>query len=292
MQSFAATSQPYISDQQPPTSQYYQQQPIYVQVPYLQPIQIPQQGPIDDRWVWVPRSERMKWDLAESIDVDEIVRKGDLNAMKFYLEAFVNANITEEDSKRFGSKGALNLFLLMQLGVDYLLTQFHNYTINSIMSQTVQTTQADTQLINQYQQNIEAAKNAISQRDAAIFRLRQQIAQLYDEKAEYKKTIKKLKTKVRNEKEYIKVTKKPKKYKYRDEPGAISTLREFQDLEKLQNEISKQSSTTATPLSTNVMSPIIHSDLLSEGEIDINGLTHNGTLRKPNTNSSIDFYHS
>ena len=259
--------------------QYYTQaQPVYVQVPYYQPVMIPQQGAINDKWVWVPRTERMKWDLAESIDVDEIVRRGDLNAMKFYLETFVNSNITEEDAKHFGSKGALNLFMLMQLGVDYLLTQFHNYHVNSIMNQYVPTPQPDNTLVNQYQQNMETAKNAIAQRDAAIFRLRQQVTQLYDEITESKKVIRKLKKKLRYKKEYLKATKKSRP-KFVDEPGAIATMNEFKDLEKLTQTISKQSSTTTgTGFMPNMISPIIGSEQLSDGEIDINGLTHVGTF--------------
>ena len=54
------------------------------------------------------------------------------------LASLISANITKDDAKKFGSKGALNMFILMQLGLDYLLTQIHNYSVNAVIDQQKQ----------------------------------------------------------------------------------------------------------------------------------------------------------
>lgn len=286
--------------QQYPQQSYYYQAPFnIIYEPYPQPIHIKQTDLTNEKWAWAPRTERMKWDLAESIDVDEIVRRGDLNSLKFYLESFVNANITEEDSKKFGSKGALNLFLLMQLGVDYLLTQYQNYSLNAIMSQITKPPQVDNSqaILMQSQQKIEEMKNNINRQDSIIFSLRQQNAQLYDDKSKLQKKINKLKSKLRNE-QFLNETsgKKKRTHKYNNEPGFINTLKGYEDFERMNHTTSRISPNTVTSSGNINLIPVnINSDQLSEGEIDLNGFTHNiGSMKKSNNNNNSlpDLIHS
>jgi hypothetical protein len=77
-------------------------------------------------WEWAPRSSKLNWKLAESLNIEEIVARGDITAVEFYAQHFVSANITRDDAAHFGSKAVLNLFQLMQLGMDYLIKQAHN----------------------------------------------------------------------------------------------------------------------------------------------------------------------
>lgn len=272
--------------------QQYPQQPYYYQVPpniifepYPQPVQINQPDLTNDKWAWAPRTEKMKWDLAESVDVDEIVRRGDLSALKFYIETFVNSNITEEDSKKFGSKGALNLFLLMQLGVDYLLSQCQIFSVNAIMSQISKPCQIDNSqaILSQSQQKIEALNNDIKKQDSIIFGLRQQNARLYDDKSKLQKKINKLKSKLKNEQFLNETSKKKKKmHKYNKEPGFISTLKGYEEFERLSSTVPHYPPNAATSSgNVNLIQTNYPSDQLSEGEIDLNGFTHNiGSIKK------------
>lgn len=283
--------------------QQYTQQPYYFQNPppnaryeyYFQPIHIKQPDLVNEKWAWAPRSEKMKWDLAESIEVEEIVRRGDLSALKFYIESFVNANITEEDSKKFGSKGALNVFLLMQLGVDYLLKQCHNFSINAIMSQFTNPPQVDnSQTLLAQSQQIAEMKSEIESRDVEIIKYRQQNAKLYDDISKLKKKNSKLKSQLRNEQFLLETTRKKKKvHRHNHEPGMIKTLNGFEDFEKLNRTIPNNSPNPVfSSGNINLITQTIPSDQLSEGEIDINGLTHNiGSIKRSskNNNSSFNF---
>jgi hypothetical protein len=88
---------------------------------------IPRESRQDFIWQWEPRTDSINWKLASAIDVDSIVREGNLSAVEFLVQSFVRCNVSRSDAERFGSKGALNLFLVMQLAVDYLMAQIHNY---------------------------------------------------------------------------------------------------------------------------------------------------------------------
>lgn len=247
-------------------------QPNYIPF-YYQPVTVVQDGLYDARWVWIPRTEKMKWELAESIDVDEIVRNGDINSLKFYLDSFVNANITEEDSKKFGSKGALNIFLLMQLGVDYLSTQFHNYTINYMnMKQYSQTTQINTNILYQQQQEIEKYKAMINEKDSTICQLKHQMGNLYEQQSDLKKEIKKLHQKIRNSEGF-----KEKTMRKTQKPRLRNTL-SLEPGQMLSNhkQHSKPFNTTTLPTPIQRFPDNPHFDQsIEEGEIDVNGKTQN-----------------
>lgn len=243
----------------------------YVQIPFTQTST--QQHPTDYttsemKWYWAPRTGRLKWDLMESIDVDEIVRKGDLGAVEFYLQSLINANITKEDAKNFGSKGALNMFMLMQLGLDYLLTQIHNYSVNAVIDQQKQYSDTVSEVSARYEQTLMHAQQQIAERDATIVRLRQNIQQLNNDAAQAKHIVKKLKQKIKNQKEIIEVTKKEaKRKKIAKEPGLIDIDTQYKDLEKLQKAAKMHFNRTT------VMKPKRDSNL-SDGEIDIASLTY------------------
>lgn len=202
----------------------------------------------------------------DSIDVDEIVRKGDIGSVEFYLQSLINANITKEDASRFGSKGALNMFMLMQLGLDYLLTQMHNYSLNSTLDRQRQCSQALSELSAQYEHTLMQAQQQIAERDATITRLKQNIQQLHSDNAKAKHLVKKLKQKIDNQKELIALTKKSSKRKKTKEPGIIDIDTQYRDLERLQRAAKVHfSRTTAVKKKPDYN--------LSDGEIDIASLT-------------------
>lgn len=191
---------PMIPTQVPP---YYQQQiqntPIYQPPQALPPQQIilTRPNPAKEKYAWQPRTEPMKWQLAESIDVDQIVRKGDLNSVEFYMEQFTYANIQKDDLKQFGSKGALNAFLILQLGCDYLIAQRNQAPPPS-------TNEPDQKLLEQYNQNIKAASDSIMQHKAMIKKLQSQISQLKNDRTKEKAIIDKYRKKLKAMKEKLK----------------------------------------------------------------------------------------
>ena len=186
--------------QVPPYYQPQIQNPTIYQPPQSLPPQqiiLTRPNPAKEKYAWQPRTEPMKWQIAESIDVDQIVRKGDLNSVEFYMEQFAYANIQKDDLKQFGSKGALNAFLILQLGCDYLMAQRNQAPPPS-------TNEPDQKLLEQYNQNIKAASDSIMQHKAMIKKLQSQISQLKDDRAKEKAIIDKYRKKVKKMKEELK----------------------------------------------------------------------------------------
>ena len=185
-------------------AQFYQPPPMQNPIIYQGPQPLPPQqiiltrpNPAKEKYAWQPRTEPMKWQLAESIDVDQIVRKGDLNSVEFYMEQFVYANLTKDDYKQFGSKGALNAFLILQLGCDYLMAQRNQAPPPS-------TNEADQRLVEQYEKNINEAKKAILEHKKMIEKLQQQVKQLHSDRETQDKVIKQYKTKLAKMKQKMK----------------------------------------------------------------------------------------
>jgi len=214
--------------------------PPYPSQPYIppQPLYTPQPAIITPRpvlnkekYAWAPRTEPMKWPLAESLDVDQIVRRGDLQSVEFYMQQFAFANISKEDFKQFGSKGALNAFLILQLGCDYLLSQREGAPPS--------TAEPDQKLLEQYNANIKAASDAISAHKETIEKLKNQNKALHDDRSKLKKIIEKYRTKLHTLK---KETKKPRSLKKTDtETGALhdeTALRELKALKPTTENIS------------------------------------------------------
>ena len=210
--------------------QFYQPPPMQNPIVYQGPQPLPPQqiiltrpNPAKEKYAWQPRTEPMKWQLAESIDVDQIVRKGDLNSVEFYMEQFVFANLTKDDYKQFGSKGALNAFLILQLGCDYLMAQRNQ-------APPPPTNEADQRLVEQYEKNINEAKKAILDHKKMIEKLQQQVKQLHADRETQDKVIKQYKNKLGKIKQKMKSNSTSNKHKRGNtntktltdtEPGAL-----------------------------------------------------------------------
>lgn len=180
-----------------------------------------------ERFAFSQRTEPMKWQLAESLEVDQISRKGDLQSVLFYMEQFAFANIRDEDYKQFGSKGAMNAFLLLQLGCEYLLAQ-------KAMNPPHSTNEADSQLLAQYNQNIKAATESVKSHKAKIAKLEEQNAQLREDRKKEMEVINQLREKLKRAK--IRLGCKNKKKMGHEttdtEPGALHDQTAYRELNK------------------------------------------------------------
>lgn len=124
----------------------------------------------NERYVWSQKKEKIPWGIAESIEPDQIVRKGDLKSVLFYMEKFMNVNITKEDAKKFGTKGALNAFLILQLGVEYLFSELNK----------PKDEQEIIDLRNQYNEEIDKYNEELQKREYQIKKLKEQVDTLKD----------------------------------------------------------------------------------------------------------------
>lgn len=62
----------------------------------------------------------LNWNLIDDVNVDQIARDMDVNSLEYLVQHIAFANLTDADTQRFGSRGALKAFKLLQLGVEYL----------------------------------------------------------------------------------------------------------------------------------------------------------------------------
>jgi hypothetical protein len=147
----------------------------------------PQQPPpaAPDRHAWGPRRDRMNWALVDSIRVDRIWESGDLNAVMHYVTKYlVNANITKEDLPKFGDPGPLHGFLLLQLGVDYLLAETQR--LEGSGADAERGREAYDEQIRQFRQNLAAGKAKIAEQDRLIAELGEQCRKVHaDAKRDY-----------------------------------------------------------------------------------------------------------
>lgn len=67
------------------------------------------------------RKGKVNWRNIASLDVDEMVGKGDIRTLESYLSNICFANIEEEDVERIGDVNLLKLFRLSQYSLEYLL---------------------------------------------------------------------------------------------------------------------------------------------------------------------------
>lgn len=253
----------------------------YVHIPYVAPVpQAQQDTPAPNiQWFWEPRTGRINWGLFESIDVDEITRKGDLGAVEFYLQSLIKANITKEDASHFGSKGAINVFMLMQLGLDYLLTQVHNYSLNTAIEKQNDYQQTASQLYSQYEHTLQAASQQIAERDATIARLRQNITQLRDDNESARNLIKKMKRRIAHEKQLQSFDDRASRRRQTArEPGLIDIGADYHDIKKLQKAARLQSH------GITLMPKTDRTDL-SDGEIDMSTFTQHTGIRTNSTDN-------
>lgn len=236
---------------------------IMQQSPYPPPpVVISHPAPNKERYAWTPRTDKMKWAVAESIDIEQIVRSGDLNSVMFYMDQFVNANITKDDIPNFGSKGALNAFLVMQLAVDYLL--------NQRALQQPAMAQSDAQHIERYNKMVELATKEINARDAQIAEYNKKFKQMHDERRKAKDLLEKYRRKFKEMKGNMK--KSTKQTAVEDsEPGALHDETAYRELKLLQKQAGKVKPKKEPKKQKQPVSD--ESESKSEGEIDTRTIT-------------------
>jgi hypothetical protein len=156
----------------------------------------------------------MNWKLAEAIDIQRIWASHDLRSVLFYLKKIVNVTITKDDLANFKTRGALNAFLILQLGVDYLLSETQRMEAE-VARDNPEPSSVYTERIAEFNRLIEAANRAIAERDATI--------------AEHKATLKNLRIanhcdrkKIRDCLGRLKAAAPPSDSESGDEPGAIA----------------------------------------------------------------------
>ena len=85
--------------------------PVYHQVVSMDP---------SPSFRWCPRKMPMNWSLIEDVNVDEIIRSMDISSLEYLVQHIAFANLSDSDAQRFGNRGSLKAFKLLQLGVEYL----------------------------------------------------------------------------------------------------------------------------------------------------------------------------
>ena len=157
-------------------------QPIaVVPAPRVQPA-----SPTKETYKWRPRRERMKWPLAESIEVDKIVRKCDLSTVLFYTKQFTEANVGPADEEQFGSAGALNAFRILQLGAEYLMEQIETPP-----------PEPEPMVPNEvYDRMMETARVEIQARDVRILEYEERFKQMREEQRQAQILLEKYKKKL------------------------------------------------------------------------------------------------
>jgi hypothetical protein len=109
----------------------------------------------------------MNWKTAEAIDIQQIWASHDLRSVLFYLKKIVNVTITKDDLANFKTRGALNAFLILQLGVDYLLSETRRMEAE-VGRDSPQTTSGYVKQIAEFNRQIDDANREIARHDATI----------------------------------------------------------------------------------------------------------------------------
>lgn len=131
----------------------------------------------------------MPWGLAETIDVNEIVKTGDVESVNFYTERFIKANFTDDDYKHFNSKGALNAFLLFQLSAEYYMAKKD--------SNLPQVYEVDAELKAKHEEDISIARQTVQKYKENYDKLNLQNQQLQNDIEKQNLIISKMKNKLR-----------------------------------------------------------------------------------------------
>jgi hypothetical protein len=129
----------------------------------------------------MPRGDRLNWGIADAIPVAQIFESGDLRAVLHYAtKYFVNATVTKDDLPKFGTPGALHTFLLLQLGVDFLLSETQRPEAEAGVDGDGD---ADgyAEQIQQFNEAIKAAKRELAERDRTIAELEQKRREIHAE---------------------------------------------------------------------------------------------------------------
>lgn len=254
-----------------------------------QPVIPSHAGPTKEKYAWAPRSEKMKWAVAESIDVEQIVRKGDLTSVLFYMDQFVSANITKEDIQNFGSKGALNAFLVMQLGVDYLLNQKQRLEAEAAAQQPANA-EMDAKHVEQYNMMVEAATKEIQARDAKIHEYEKRFKQMHEERRKAKALLEKYRKKFRQLKGGGGGGKKKRTAgdTYESEPGALHDETAYRELKLLQQQQAMGS--VAKPKKKPGKDWTDTAPTLSEGEIETGAIAGHVTQATMSDGEESGYY--
>ena len=77
------------------------------------------------------RIAKLDFQSIGNVDVTKIAKTGDILSVQQLLYPIAFANITQEDAPKFGTRGALHSFLILQMAVEYLIG-----VVNSLLSKT------------------------------------------------------------------------------------------------------------------------------------------------------------
>ena len=172
---------------------------------------------MERRFFWDKPMERFNAKLFESIDVQEIVKKGQMDKIEYYIPRLIKARLPPDDS--FGAKGMRNAFQLLQLGAQYLYKLRQNNFIPIGQSATAE---GDQRLMEINDSMIAQTKVQLEQMQGIISQLEIQVQRLSTEVRQKKRTAKKYKDRYFTVKKYQlkkelrkKTEKKNKKRKYK-----------------------------------------------------------------------------
>jgi hypothetical protein len=142
---------------------------------------------------WSRRTDPIKWTEIESITVDQIAQAGDLDSVLFYMDQLATAEISEDDSHHFTTPSALNAFMILQLGADYLIQHWNELSFpDKSAVEQFQKTEHEFSLV------MARATKAVADRDAQIRKLQAFIGQEEAKSGKLKALLEKGRNKVRS----------------------------------------------------------------------------------------------
>lgn len=77
--------------------------------------------PKDKVFLWKKHHKKLNKELLASLDLEHIVKSGDISTVMYFFQQIVESNIFSMEEEDIGSKGFTNAFRILQLGADYLL---------------------------------------------------------------------------------------------------------------------------------------------------------------------------
>jgi hypothetical protein len=127
------------------------------------------------RYQWERRSERINWALFDAVDPTQMAQQGDLNSVLFFADKLTCANISEAEAKEFGTRSALNAFMVLQLACDYY--QSRN-DVDAALEYTERVKEFNRQILFA-KDELEKARERVDELTALVARQKQQEQKLH-----------------------------------------------------------------------------------------------------------------
>jgi hypothetical protein len=126
---------------------------------------------------------KVNWELISRIDVGTIARTGDISSVQYLLHPVAFAKITQDHTEFFGSRGSLHAFLILQMGVDLLLSKLASIVPNQPAQPPV-AAQIPPQQAARYDAKIELLNRDVKSRDAITNSLSEKLRAVEKERDE------------------------------------------------------------------------------------------------------------